>query len=219
MSTDKEGPPFAVDLFCGRGGWTKGLLAAGFDVAGYDLDPQPAYPDEATFHQADVRDLRGEDLGGPTVIVASPPCTGFSVANRMHPRENTRRPEPVDFELLAHCLRVIREADPPFFAIENVRGALKWWGPLLGEPRLKSFPLYVWGRFPGFLVAKSGTLKFKGGARGVARNGRPRAKAMPDSAANHRSPALRAEIPAELAAPFGRACMAAIRSGEVAAFA
>lgn len=30
--------PLAIDLFCGLGGWTEGLLAEGFDVVGFDVE-------------------------------------------------------------------------------------------------------------------------------------------------------------------------------------
>jgi site-specific DNA-cytosine methylase len=30
--------PLAIDLFCGLGGWTDGLLAEGFDVIGFDIE-------------------------------------------------------------------------------------------------------------------------------------------------------------------------------------
>jgi hypothetical protein len=32
------GKPLAIDLFCGLGGWTDGLLAVGWDVVGFDLE-------------------------------------------------------------------------------------------------------------------------------------------------------------------------------------
>ena len=30
--------PLAIDLFCGLGGWTDGLLAEGYDVVGFDIE-------------------------------------------------------------------------------------------------------------------------------------------------------------------------------------
>lgn len=29
--------PLAIDLYCGLGGWTEGLLAEGYDVIGFDI--------------------------------------------------------------------------------------------------------------------------------------------------------------------------------------
>ena len=39
--------PLAIDLFCGLGGWTEGLLAEGYYVVGFDIEytvnPQLAF--------------------------------------------------------------------------------------------------------------------------------------------------------------------------------
>lgn len=38
--------PLAIDLFCGLGGWTEGLLAEGYYVVGFDIE-----------HMADLADM------------------------------------------------------------------------------------------------------------------------------------------------------------------
>lgn len=181
--------PFAVDLFCGHGGWTIGFLEAGFRVTGYDIHRFKDYP--GRFVEADVRDLRGSELGDPVAIVASPPCNGFSVGRFANPqRRHTdskydpwKRPNPADLELVLHTLRVIREAAPRYWVVENVRGALGWFEPMMGPPRFSNKPWYLWGTFPGFLLRKD-TLEHK---------------------SKFRSAALRAKIPGDLARPLARA--------------
>lgn len=217
--------PLAVDLFCGRGGWTKGLLAAGFRVVGLDVDPQPAYPQEAEFRQADIRDVNGAEFQGAAVVSASPPCTGFSSINFLNANRRVSRPRPQDFELVAHALRLIGEIGPRFWAMENVAGAVSWFEPMLGLPRLRAKPYYLWGHFPGFLLPTSARLHVKMKAVGVARNGReavgrqwvkekygrkPWGSGGPWDAKREGMSALVAEISPRLALPFAQACMDAL---------
>ena len=58
---------YAVDLFCGAGGLTRGLLDAGIKVrAGVDLDPICEYPyeqnNEAEFLKKSVTDLTPDEI-------------------------------------------------------------------------------------------------------------------------------------------------------------
>jgi hypothetical protein len=192
----------AVDLFCGRGGWTKGLLAAGFDVVGVDLEPQPDYPAEARLLCADICELSGKDFRGVDVVVASPPCQGFSLQNRQVLEGH--RPNAVDFRLVCETLRFIQEAEPRFWAVENVRGAAGHFRALMGDPKLKNGPWFVWGKFPGFLLEKANLAKFGSGTTGgkyTADQKRAWANASPRKRA-----ALAAEIPGALAMPLAAAC-------------
>lgn len=197
-SVTKPGPsarPLAIDLFCGRGGWTSGLQAAGFWVHGVDIRRFPEYPGDE-FTQADIATVHGDRFAGARLIVASPPCQGFSLASRA--RRHGTRPAPIDFELLAHALRIIREAQPEYWAIENVAGAVPHFAPLLGGARVRNAPWFVWGDFPGFLVGRE---KMPKGPSGVAgrvfwRGGSKRERAI-----------LASMVPAALARDLAEACL------------
>ena len=202
--------PLCIDLFCGDGGWTDAFLDAGFRVVGYDVVRRRRYRGELVLQ--DVRTIAGRSLARwrPAVVVASPPCQGFSEA-RVNPDGRSARghdgrylhdhgidtgpsdagllrPAPADLELVLHTLRVIREAAPRFWAVENVRGAMGWFEPMLGPPRFANKPWYVWGTFPTFLLRKD----YLG------------------DKSRFRSAALRARIPGDLARPLARAIMDAL---------
>jgi len=106
----------------------------------------------------DVR-LIGSDIGVENYhppknvygIIANPPCTEFSTART---DGKARNPESGMF-LVEHCMRIIEEANPTFWVIENpARGVLNEY---LGEPRHKYQPWHygspwtkqtaLWGNF------------------------------------------------------------------------
>ena len=73
--------PLAVDLCCGLGGWSEGLLAEGWDVVGFDIERhqygQHQYPAQLVLQ--DILTLTGEQFRGKvSLIVASPPCQKYS---------------------------------------------------------------------------------------------------------------------------------------------
>jgi site-specific DNA-cytosine methylase len=72
--------PVAIDLFCGLGGWTEGLLAEGYRVIGYDIEAHQygdeKYPAELVLR--DVLEIHGSEFADATLIVASPPCQEYS---------------------------------------------------------------------------------------------------------------------------------------------
>lgn len=126
-----------LDLFSGLGGWSRVFIERGHDVDTLDIEPgfNPTYcMDIRVFHPEKQYD----------VILASPPCTEFSKASMPWTRDRARP----DTELLEETLRVIDEAEPRYWAIENVRGAVPYFKPLLGPPVARFGSRYLWGRFP-----------------------------------------------------------------------
>jgi len=118
----------ALDLFCGRGGWTKGLLAEGFEVIGVDIVNRN-YPGNLILQ--DVRTVDGRRFKDFDLIIGSPPCTEFSIAKWWRAKTLRHPPQPEKgVELVNHFKRVVAEAEPRMWIMENVPNAVKW----LGKP-------------------------------------------------------------------------------------
>jgi hypothetical protein len=133
-----------IDLCSGLRGASAAMRERGWEVVSLDLDP--AMSADVV---ADVRDWRW-DGRRPDLVWASPPCTEFS-------RESmpwTRSGVDPDMSLVQACVRIARESDARFWLIENTRGAIKWFRPLLGEPKFRMNPQFLWGVPPvGFQPA------------------------------------------------------------------
>jgi len=93
------------------------------------------------------------------VIVASPPCIGFSTAFNA-PQSKARR-EGVEytpsFEILLTCVQIIELLRPRYYVIENVAGAVKWFEPIIGKHSQKLGPFFLWGNFPKIIMPKGWT--------------------------------------------------------------
>lgn len=116
----------AVDLFCGAGGLTHGLVRAGIPVvSGIDLDPACKYPFEANnssdFILRDVADVSGPELmalypaGTVRILVGCAPCQQFSRYARRRDRRVTQK-----WGLLEQFSRLVKEVRPEVVSMENV---------------------------------------------------------------------------------------------------
>jgi hypothetical protein len=163
--------PLAIDLFCGLGGWTEGLLAEGYDVVGFDIERhiygEHRYPAQLVIQ--DVLTLHGSQFRDAALIVASPPCTEFSwmampwsrakqVARALRGEDEfpanysgSRTIEQLN-ELFDACFRIRREACEAAgryipTVVENVRGARPW----VGGARWNCGSMYFWGDVPALM--------------------------------------------------------------------
>ncbi|MBU1346715.1 MAG: DNA cytosine methyltransferase [Alphaproteobacteria bacterium] len=115
-----------VDLFSGCGGFSLGAHRAGFSVASaYDIDATLTSSFAVNFPNTklvldDVSSISGTGVlaaagGKVDGIFGGPPCQGFSAIGRRQKDDPRRR-------LLGHFFRIVSEAEPSFFVMENVRG-------------------------------------------------------------------------------------------------
>jgi len=172
----------AIDLFCGLGGWTDGLLANGYDVIGYDIEAHEydgeRYP--ATLVLKDVLELDGAQFADAALIVASPPCQEFSymampfgrgkqIARALRGQDEfpeRYRGSRTLAELTAlfdACFRIQREASAAAgrkipMVVENVRGAEPW----VGRAKWNFGSYYLWGDVPALMPKTIGDVKAPG---------------------------------------------------------
>ena len=144
--------PLAIDLFCGLGGWTEGLLAEGYNVIGFDLEQhqygEHRYPAQLVIQ--DVLTLHGAQFKDASLIVASPPCQAYSW--RAMPWKAAKAAPPPDNTLFEACFRIQSEACEAAgrhipMVVENVRGAQKW----VGRARWNYGSFYLWGDVPALM--------------------------------------------------------------------
>jgi len=166
--------PLAIDLFCGLGGWTEGLLAEGYYVVGFDIERHDygtgGYPAQLVLQ--DAMTLHGSQFKDAALIVASPPCQEFSYMAMPWSIAKLK-----EFHLLAGwddpkrltalfdaCFRIQREAIEAAghfipLVVENVRGAQKW----VGRSRWNYGSFHLWGDVPA-LMPMTKAVKLGGGA-------------------------------------------------------
>jgi DNA (cytosine-5)-methyltransferase 1 len=117
----------AIDLFCGAGGLTRGLLDAGVKVvAGYDIDADCRFAYEENnsgvrFRNESVSSLTARELARlypkrhTRILVGCAPCQTFSKYT-----QGLRQAGDPKWKLLTEFGRLVRELKPDVVSMENV---------------------------------------------------------------------------------------------------
>lgn len=143
-----------IDLFCGLGGASSAFLGTNWKVIRIDNNPDLLDHVKGMWLldmndplnvfqviQAHLLDMNVERL----VLWASPPCTEFST------KSPNRDAETADLTLLKNTMHLIEYLNTHFnltsYFVENVRGAIGPFTPLLGDYRQRIGPFFLWGRF------------------------------------------------------------------------
>ena len=137
--------PYAIDLFCGAGGCSEGLIQSGFHILfSSDISDmvEVTYKhrheqlglvqgENTWFERADIRDLTGDDIRHRilglkifenqnevpeiSLMIGGPSCQGFSRAGRRDKKDPRNL-------LFGEYVRVISEIKPKYIVLENVEG-------------------------------------------------------------------------------------------------
>ena len=109
----------ALDLYCGAGGLSLGLEAAGFRVAGVDSDPDccATYNSNLAGGCVNAPITPGYDFPDADVVVGGPPCQPFSVRGKQGGAADGR-------DGIPSFVAAVRRVRPRMWVFENVRGIL-----------------------------------------------------------------------------------------------
>ena len=126
----------AIDLFAGAGGLSVALKNSGFDIVlANEINERFAETHNYNFPEVplivkDINEVTGEEIrsiiGNEEVdlIVGGPPCQGFSVFGKrrfINTQDYDPHKDPRNF-LVYQYIRIVKEIQPKFFFMENVKG-------------------------------------------------------------------------------------------------
>lgn len=135
-----------IDLFAGCGGMTSGFVGAdlGFEPVAaveWDLSAAATYAmnfGESHMHWGDIAGF--VDVPAADVVIGGPPCQGFS-------NLGSRDPDDPRNKLWKEYMRVVLEADPQIFVLENVERFRRSTDFALLTEALTNGPLRRWKHF------------------------------------------------------------------------
>ncbi len=119
-----------VELFSGRGSFSKVALDKGYSIRTYDIDPLSSELKDGTHSVCDVLDDRVLYPFDARILWASPPCNAFSVAAigknwDKITREPTTKTAEYGLAVLYKTIQLIDLLEPNWFFIENPRGMMR----------------------------------------------------------------------------------------------
>jgi DNA (cytosine-5)-methyltransferase 1 len=132
--TKKNIKPKIISLFSGAGGMDIGFEKAGFEVSvavEYDASccstlrkNRPNTPviegDISVLKTSDILKVAGLEVLEAGLVIGGPPCQSFSLAGKRLGMDEPRGKLVIDF------IRIVREALPIGFVMENVKGMANW---------------------------------------------------------------------------------------------
>ena len=131
-----------LDLFSGSGAASRAAAVRGWEVLRIDNAPGTA---------CDLREDLGTWVPPPELVArvdlvwASPPCVSLSTASRKRDVER-------GLILVRAALRIVEAVRPRWWVLENVHGATRAIGSLIGPPVACYGSFYLWGVFPPFVA-------------------------------------------------------------------
>jgi len=205
-----------LDLFAGLGGFSQAFVASDrWGVTTVDIDAR-FDPDIC----ADVFELRPSDFDQAfDVVLASPPCTQFSLAASSLERFVDGEPQTDDARdavgLVYHTLGLIRGLAPEYWFVENPQGFLR---QIIGTPAARVTycqygkdymkPTDLWGEHPAPFFPRS--CSYGDGCHAYntdqEHGGDGNVRTMFQQTTSGTNAAERAKVPAELSTAIRDAC-------------
>lgn len=156
-----------LDLFAGLFGWSIPFIEYGDEVIGIDIKNY-GVPKGAVLILQDVKTIDGTQFRNFDLIIGSPPCIEFSDARYRSIHIHGKKPDPPKgFPLIEEFWRIVKEAKPKFYAMENIKALTKYYDriPQWHFKISKGGKRYLWTNIPLSLVSD---FKFQRKIRDIA---------------------------------------------------
>ena len=154
-----------LDLCSGFGGFSEAfVLSENWEVLRIDNNPLLSEVPEIWIidifvFRDSLADMieRGYKPDHVDVILASPPCREFSMGYSSPRSQASRAGTLQDYEpnmnILEAIMDIIKMLKPTYYIIENVKGAVKYFTPILGNHKTSiKRTWFLWGKFPGLNI-------------------------------------------------------------------